>query len=268
MEDKRTPLNSTLGGGRLVKRQSDSLSFFQPSPPKSSADSVILPELPVFGGRRICRVPDFRYLYSYPERCNLSAFLVPNLWQNTSGLPRYSPKSPHKKQRKMTFNLYTLQLLSTIWLCFHTAVHTSLPNVEWCHTAVCHTRTEVSFKACIFITSIHGSQTKLHKVISSYQHYSKISILNICSALDNKILCTGCLILLATPKFPYVPDSRKSRVLNWPHSEMTKSRTCPPKNGRVQNFPALNSPNLGTLLFFGAGKSQTLPFFRGGKSWT
>ena len=41
---------------------------------------------------------------------------------------------------------------------------------------------------------------------------------------------TGCLFLLATPKFPYVPKSRKkTRVLNWPPSEMTKFRTCHPQ---------------------------------------
>ena len=47
--------------------------------------------------------------------------------------------------------------------------------------------------------------------------------------LQQTKLSTGCLILLATPKFPYVPDSRKNRVLNWAHSEMTKSRTYHPQ---------------------------------------
>ena len=34
----------------------------------------------------------------------------------------------------------------------------------------------------------------------------------------------------------------------------------PPKNAIVQNSPPLNSPNLGTLPYFGGGKSWTLPF--------
>ena len=38
---------------------------------------------------------------------------------------------------------------------------------------------------------------------------------------------TGCTILLATPKFPYVPESRN--VLNWAPFEITKSRTCHPQ---------------------------------------
>ena len=76
---------------------------------------------------------------------------------------------------------------------------------EWCRTAVFHTRTEVCFKSCIFFTSIHGSQSELHKVISSYEHYFKISSLNISSAfynensmyriavtLDVKIVWFGC----------------------------------------------------------------------------
>ena len=57
---------------------------------------------------------------------------------------------------------------------------------EWCRTAVFHTRTEVCFKSCNFFTSIHGSQSELHKVISSYEHYFKISSLNISSAFDNE----------------------------------------------------------------------------------
>ena len=66
-------------------------------------------------------------------------------------------------------------------------------------------------------------------------------------------LHTGWLILLATPKFPYVPESRKNRVLNWSPSEMAKVLDFPPpKNGRV--------PNSG-----GGSKFWTLPFFGGGK---
>ena len=45
----------------------------------------------------------------------------------------------------------------------------------------------------------------------------------------SQLLSTGCLILLATPKFPYLPESRKNRVINWPPFEMTKSRTCHPQ---------------------------------------
>ena len=57
---------------------------------------------------------------------------------------------------------------------------------------------------------------------------------------------------------PYVPDSRIK--WNWPHSEMFKSRTCHPQKYRVQNLPALNSPELGTLTCFEGGKSWTLTF--------
>ena len=45
-------------------------------------------------------------------------------------------------------------------------------------------------------------------------------------------------------------NPEKNIVLNWPPSEMTKSRTChPKKNVRVQNLPLLNSPEMGTLPF-------------------
>ena len=61
--------------------------------------------------------------------------------------------------------------------------------------------------------------------------------LNISNEEERKFLSTGCsrfcstvwLILLATPKFPYVPESRKNGVLDGPPSEMTKSRTCHPQ---------------------------------------
>ena len=43
------------------------------------------------------------------------------------------------------------------------------------------------------------------------------------------IPCTRCLIILATPKFPYVPESRKNRVPNCPPQEMAESRTCHPQ---------------------------------------
>ena len=55
---------------------------------------------------------------------------------------------------------------------------------------------------------------------------------------------------------------KKNRVLIWPPPEMAKSRTCHPKNGRVQNLPSLNSPELGTLQFLGVA-SHGLSHFRG-----
>ena len=49
---------------------------------------------------------------------------------------------------------------------------------------------------------------------------------------------TFCPLLLATPQFPYVPESR-IRVLNWPPLEMTKSRTCHPH--KMAESPTLMS---------------------------
>ena len=49
----------------------------------------------------------------------------------------------------------------------------------------------------------------------------------------------GWLILLSTPNFAYVPESRKNRVLNWPPSEMTMSMTCHPQ--KIAESPTLVS---------------------------
>ena len=56
---------------------------------------------------------------------------------------------------------------------------------------------------------------------------------------------------LPPPNFPLCQNPEKNRVPNWP----------PPKNGRVQDLAPLNSPELGTLLFFGGGQFGTLFFF-------
>ena len=72
----------------------------------------------------------------------------------------------------------------------------------------------------------------------------------------------GVPLFLPPPNFP-VSEWRKNRVLNWPPSEMTESRTChPPKNDRDHNLLPLNSPKFWTLPFFGGGKFLTLSFQR------
>ena len=76
---------------------------------------------------------------------------------------------------------------------------------------------------------------------------------------------TGWLILLATPKFPYVPESTKkqSPELTTLWNDQVQDLP-PPKNGRVQNLPPLKSPELGTLSCFWGGKSRTLFFLDSG----
>ena len=63
---------------------------------------------------------------------------------------------------------------------------------------------------------------------------------------------TGCLIFLATPKSRKKQSHELATLWNDQVQDL-----LPPKNGRVQNLPPLNSQELGTL-----------PFFEGGKSWT
>ena len=48
-------------------------------------------------------------------------------------------------------------------------------------------------------------------------------------ALGDSRLHTGWPAILATPLFPHVPEWIKFRVMNWPPSEMTESKTCHPQ---------------------------------------
>ena len=71
----------------------------------------------------------------------------------------------------------------------------------------------------------------------------------------NNLEYAGCPAVLATPLFPYVPEWRKNhRVMNWPHSKMTESRTCHPQKMVVMNFGKFRCGKLWTLPFFGGGK--------------
>ena len=71
------------------------------------------------------------------------------------------------------------------------------------------------------------------------------------------------MILLAIPKFPYVPESRKKKSPELATLWNDKVHDLPPpKNGRVQTLPPLKSPQLATLPFFGGDKSWTLSFQR------
>ena len=78
------------------------------------------------------------------------------------------------------------------------------------------------FTTFFFNKNLH--QQKIESAIFS-QHL----ILNPYRVFDPSCHPQISLILLATPKFPYVPETRK-KVLNWLPSEITKLRTYhPPK---------------------------------------
>ena len=70
---------------------------------------------------------------------------------------------------------------------------------------------------------------------------------------------TGCTILTATPKFPYVPESRKKRSpkLATPWNDLS------PRFATPKTCPELATPKLPRVVdsaFFGGGKSWTLSF--------
>ena len=56
-----------------------------------------------------------------------------------------------------------------------------------------------------------------------------------------RYLDTGCLILLANPKFLYVPESRKKQ----------SPELATPKIWQSPGLPPLNSPQLETAIFWG-----------------
>ena len=72
----------------------------------------------------------------------------------------------------------------------------------------------------------------------------------------------GCLILLATPKFPYVPESRKKESRTGHSQKMAESRTCHPlthQSWGLCHFLGVASPGL--CHFFGVASSGLCFFF-------
>ena len=62
---------------------------------------------------------------------------------------------------------------------------------------------------------------------------------------------------LPPPNFPMCQNPEKNRVLNWPPSEMTKSRTCHPK--KMEESPILVTLGVASSGKFGSGKKDQPP---------
>ena len=60
----------------------------------------------------------------------------------------------------------------------------------------------------------------------------------------------------------------KNKVLNWPPSEVTRSRTCHPKKMAKSSICHPQKMAVSNTGEFRGGKFWSLPFFGGGKSWT
>ena len=67
------------------------------------------------------------------------------------------------------------------------------------------------------------------------------------------------------PNFPYVLESRKNRVLNWPPSEMTKSRTCHLKKWQSPELATLKLTRVGDSAIFWGWQVMDIVISEGGQ---